>query len=56
VNRGAEALKIEARPESMYCCPQAIRKNGSAVLTSPRSASGRTYGRSTATLRPRATM
>ena len=29
VKSGVEALKIEASPESMYCWPHAIRKNGS---------------------------
>ena len=48
VKSGAEALKIAASPESMYCWPQAIRKNGTAVLISASSASGRAYGRSCA--------
>jgi hypothetical protein len=42
---GADALKMEARPESMYCWPQAIRKNGIAVLPAPSRASGHTYAR-----------
>ena len=46
VNSGADALKIEAGPESMYCWPQAIRKNGTAVLINASSASGHAYGRS----------
>jgi hypothetical protein len=49
VKSGADALKIEARPESMYCWPHAIRKNGTAVLTAPSSASGSTYGLSSRT-------
>ena len=48
VKSGAEALKIAASPESMYCWPQAIRKNGTAVLISASSASGQAYARSCA--------
>ena len=52
VKSGAEALKIAARPESMYCWPQAIRKNGTDVLISASSASGQAYGRSSDRLCP----
>ena len=40
----------------MYCCPHAIRKNGTAVFASPSSASGQTNGRRREKLRPAATM
>jgi len=56
VKIGAEALRIAASPESMYCWPQVIRKNGNAVLNAPISASGTTYARRPPKPLPRSTM
>ena len=36
----------------MYCWPQAMKKNGTAVLIAPSSPSGSAYGRSAANLLP----
>ena len=35
VNSGVVALRIAARPEAMWVCPQTIRQNGIALLSSP---------------------
>jgi hypothetical protein len=34
---GTEAWTTAARPESMYCSPQAISQNGTAALSAPRT-------------------
>ena len=52
VKSGAEALRIEATPEAMCCCPQTISEKGMALLSSPMPKKAVQARRSVGNVRP----